>query len=172
MQVYLAFLPMDADSLADSWLNRRVGRMAGEEGAMVHAEIVFREDPEDLYALACSIHYGGTVFVKDKLFSRAGWHFRQISMDQDTAQRCLEWCRCREGDRFNYLGFYARGLPCIWKVIPKDKKKWFCSELVCACLRENGVMNINTCTPHDLYKQTRLTTCPAHPKAKHLELSL
>lgn len=172
MQVYLAFLPVDAESLADSWLNRWVGRMAGEKGAMVHSEIVFREDPEDLFALACSIHYGGQVFVKDKLFSRAGWHFRQISMDQKAAERCLAWCRRREGDQFNYLGFYGRGLPCLWRCLPRQEKRWFCSELVCACLRENGVLNIQTCTPHDLYKRARLMTFPAHPKVKHLELTL
>lgn len=172
MQVYLAFLPVDAESLADSWLNRQVGRMTGEQAGIVHAEICFREDPDDLYCVASSITYGGRVFVKDKLFSRAGWHFRQLSLDPEKAQRCLEWCRRKEGEKFNYLGFYGRGVPGLSKCIPRQRGRWFCSELVCACLRENEVFNIATCTPHELYVRTQFMSCPAHPKVKQMRLSL
>ena len=172
MQVYLAFLPVDAESMADSWLNRLVGRMAGQKNAMVHCELVFKEDPDDLYSMASSIHYGGEVFVRDKLFSRAGWHFRQISMQQEMAEKCLRWCKSKEGGKFNYVGFYGRGIPFFKKCLPRPQNRWFCSELVCACLRENGVMDIQTCTPHELFERVAFTSCPSHPKVKHMELSL
>lgn len=171
MQVYLAFLPL-TESLSGSWLNRKVAQMAGEPDACVHAEIVWREDPEDLYCLACSIRYGGTVFVQDRLFQRKGWRFRQLSVDPAKGQALLDWCRRVEGERFNYLGFYGRSIPCLRACLPRPRGRWFCSELVAACLRENGVMDIQTCTPHELYKQILFRTCPAHPKVKHLPLVL
>ena len=169
MRVYIAFLPMDADSLEDSWINRMVGRIAREDGAMVHAEIVFREDEDDLYSKSASIHYGKDVFCRDKLFGRPGWRFLGLNMSPEEARRCLEWCQGQVGKGFNYYGFWTQPIPCTGGY---TGDKFFCSELVCACLRENGIRDIPTMSPHELYKYLlKSGSIGANPKIRHLELS-
>lgn len=170
MRVYVAFLPMDADSLEDHWINRMVGRYARADRAMVHCEILYQEDPDDLYAKSSSIHYGGEVFCRDKLFSRPGWNFLSLDVSPEMAQKCLKWCESKRGSRFNYAGFYSQPFPCLNCF---SGNKYFCSELVCACLRENGVRDIPTMTPHELYLYLlKNGGFGANPKIKHLELSL
>lgn len=120
-------------------------------------------DPEQLRGVACSIHYGGEVFCKEKSFSRKNWEFRRVPATPNQASAALAWFKKRVGDKFNRSGFFAEpvrraarhyGVSCApnpfspQSFVQGDRPRWFCSELCEAGLRHSGIVTHMTPSPH------------------------
>ena len=118
---------------------------------------------DQLQGVACSIHYGGKAFCKEKAFSRKNWEFRRVPATAEQAETALKWFRAREGDGFNKTGFFAEpvrraarryGVSCApnpfaprsW--LQGARPRWFCSELCEAGLRHAGIVTHMTRSPH------------------------
>ena len=147
--LYVCALPANSELLERSWLNRAAAWRAGtrHKNPMVHMELFFPENADTLDAsgLGVGIVYGGKVFVKPKMFHRSTWKFMGIPVTQLQFDRCLDWCRQREGCKFNKMGFYGG---C------NQANRYYCSQLVGDCLRDNGVAELTNkqCShPNRLY---------------------
>jgi len=143
--------------------HNRVSRYSGIENS--------KED-DSLKGIACSILYGSTVHVNEnKSFSRKNWEFRKLKCTKKKAEACLKWMREHEYQGFNKLGFFSeplrRKMSCVVPLpnmfrpdsaLQFGQKKWYCSELVEAALRETGIV------------QPGQTTASAHPEILFQEL--
>ena len=136
-----------------------------------------------LKGIACSILYGSTVHVfENKGFSKTNWEFRKLKCSNEQAKACLEWMRAHEGEGFNRAGFFTepvrRKLSCVplatlpnlfspTSVLQSGQKKWYCSELVEAALRETGIVKPGQTTPSAhpeiLFQELRNVSVPSAP---------
>ena len=135
----------------------------------------------DLKGIACSILYGGTVHVvENKSFSRKNWEFRKLKCTVPKAKACLQWMRQHEYDGFNRSGFFTepvrRKLSCAFPLpnlfqptglLQFGKRRWYCSELVEAALRENNIVKTGQTTPSAhpemLFQELKLLSVPSAP---------
>jgi len=135
----------------------------------------------DLKGIACSILYGGNVHVvENKSFSRKNWEFRKLKCTTRQAKACLQWMRDHEYDGFNRGGFFTepvrRKLSCAFPLpnlfqptglLQFGKRRWYCSELVEAALRENNIVKPGQTTPSAhpevLFQELKLLSVPSAP---------
>ena len=147
-RVCVCFLPADSELLDDHWLNKAAAARApatrNNEQPRVHAEIFFPSDEtaSAMQGRSCGIHYGGTVFMYPKQFSKKIWQFRSLSVAPTQYNRMLDFCRRQVGGGFNYMGYFT---PCNVSASSRknslvEQQKWFCSELVATALYHGGVL--------------------------------
>lgn len=142
--------------------------------------------PGSLRGVACSILYGSTVHVnEDKSFSRRNWEFRKMKCTKEQAKNCLQWMRDHETEGFNKAGFFTepfrRKLSCVpfapmpnlfqpTSFLQLGHKKWYCSELVEAALRETGIVKAGQTTPSAhpeiLFQELKNMSLPSAPIAR------
>lgn len=136
---------------------------------------------DSLKGIACSILYGSTVHVnEDKSFSRKNWEFRKLKCTKAQAEACLRWMREHQYQGFNKLGFFSEPvrrklscavpLPNLFKpdsALQFGQKKWYCSELVEAALRESGIVTPGQTTPSAhpeiLFQELKNLSVPSAP---------
>lgn len=161
--VMVCFLPASSELLEKSVLNTMAAKLApavtdNRTHPMVHAELFFPEyEVEDTVGgQSCGIHYGGTVFMAPKTFSRKNWLFRSISVTRQQYDKLKKFCTDQVGGGFNYLGYYA---PCSLfsgtAVSPSTPRSWYCSELTAGALQNAGVIeqdNVSHLHPELLYQ--------------------
>lgn len=136
-----------------------------------------------LRGVACSILYGANVHVNEnKSFSRTNWEFRKLKCTHVQALACLRWMRHHEHEGFNKSGFFTeplrRKLSCVpFAPMPNlfqptsflqfGRKKWYCSELVEAALRETGITKPGQTTasahPEILFQELKNMSLPSAP---------
>lgn len=149
--VMVCFLPASSDLLEKSVLNTMAAKLApavtdNRTHPMVHAELFFPEyEIEDTVGgESCGIHYGGTVFMAPKTFSRKNWLFRSIGVTQEQRDKLRNFCRKQVGGGFNYLGYYA---PCSLfsgtDVHNDQTRSWYCSELAASALQHANVIDMD-----------------------------
>lgn len=166
--------------------NARASRF--DAGGYSHAA---EETPGSLCGVACSILYGGSVHVlENKSFSRKNWEFRKLKCTKKQAEACLQWMRDHESEGFNKAGFFTeplrRKLSCVpfapmpnlfapTSLMQFGNKKWYCSELVEAALRETGIVKPGQTTPSAhpeiLFQELKNMSLPSAPIERG-ELSL
>lgn len=163
----LCFVRSDSDILEASWLNRAAASLATtEDGSapFIHAELLFcppesQQGKDTVSGLACSIVYSGSVHLESKRFSRKEWFFRSMECSKGQYDTMLSFCKERQGDGFNHLGYFM-----FWSPIRPSptsytwlglSPRWYCSEIVIAALKVGEVLDSSVCDsmhPHELYK--------------------
>jgi len=156
--VYVCFLEADAELMEQHWLNKAAAYFSPEKNGKIHVELFFpeSEQPENtevVKGLACSIHYGGRVFLTQKHFSRKQWSFRTLSVSKKQKEDMLAFCREHVGDHFNHLSYFLSPWCEVGPEYPLMfgyGARWFCSELVVCGLRVGGVLDVSACgcSPH------------------------
>ena len=136
-----------------------------------------------LRGIACSILYGSSVHVNEnKSFSRSNWEFRKLKCTREQAKACLQWMKNHQDEPFNKAGFFTeplrRKLSCVpFAPMPNlfqptsflqfGHKKWYCSELVEAALRETGIVKPGQTTasahPEILFQELKDMSLPSAP---------
>ena len=163
MHVLVAFLAADSELLESHWLNNAAAWLSFAENPMIHSEILFVDHTtaKDVIGKACSIHYGGEVFLQNKKFSRTQWRFRTVNCTEEQAQKALKFCKSKVGQKFNKLGYFLQPI-CSPKRMAEDR--WFCSEIVAGALREAGVDVEMSLHPNQLYESIKDITTPDCPR--------
>lgn len=109
------------------------------------------------------------------------WEFRRLKCDDpEKTRKLLQWFESKRGCGFNHAGFYAepatRWLQSKVSCAPNlfapssalqfsKKERFFCSELCEQGLRECGLVDNTTPSPHPelFFQQIRDVTVPAAP---------
>ena len=153
------FLEADAELMEQHWLNKAAAYFSPEKNGKIHVELFFpeserSENSEVVKGLACSIHYGGRVFLTQKHFSRKQWSFRTLSVSKKQRENMLAFCREHVGDHFNHLSYFLSpvtdAIGPMYPLMFGYGPRWFCSELVVCGLRVGGVLDVCACrsSPH------------------------
>ncbi len=141
------------------------------------------EQSNSLRGTACSILYDANVHVNEnKSFSRSNWEFRKLKCTRAQARACLQWMKDHQNEPFNKAGFFTeplrRKLSCVpFAPMPNlfqptsflqfGHKKWYCSELVEAALRETGIVKLGQTTPSAhpeiLFQELKNMSLPSAP---------
>ena len=168
MKLYVCFLASNSDLLESHVLNRAAAWLVSAEHPMIHTEILFAEEAtgSDISGYACSIHYGSGVFLDQKRFRRADWHFREVPCTSEQLDKAFDFCQDRVGDRFNYVGYYMHPF-CSPRL---SDRRWFCSEIVSGALNAAGLDVAPSLHPHKLYEELKPITIPACPRKVALKL--
>ena len=168
MKLYVCFLASNSELLESHILNRAASWLVSAEHPMIRTEILFADDTTgtDICGHACSIHYGGAVFLEQKRFRRADWQFRQVPCSPAQVDAAFDFCHARVGNRFNYVGYYLQPL-CSPRL---TDDRWCCSEIVAGALREAGVDVAPSLHPHALYEALQPVTIPCCPRNVALQL--
>lgn len=162
MKLYVCFLASNSELLESHVLNRAAAWLISAEHPMIHAEVLFADDTsqEDISGYACSIHYGGEVFLQRKSFRRVDWKFRRVPCSDEKVDAAFEFCQDHVGDRFNYVGYYTHPF-CTPRL---TENRWFCSEIVAGALNVAGVEVGKSMHPHKLYEALVDVTVPSCPR--------
>ena len=131
-------------------------------GKFDHVELIFENvnQPGDFFA--CSVLHQGTVFFKEKGFSREGYQYLTISgLNPDRVKKIQDFCYKEAVDRgvFSESAFYRAGSPfanrsCGTGHRGYQVKEWFCSQLVTTALQQGGLMKgylPGSMTPSSIY---------------------
>lgn len=169
----LCFVRSDSDILEASWLNRAAASLATtEDGSapFIHAELLFcppegQQGKDTVSGLACSIVYSGSVHLESKRFSRKEWFFRSMECSKGQYDTMLSYCKERQGDGFNHLGYFMfwsplRPSPTSYTWLGLSPR-WYCSEIVIAALKVGEVLDSSVSDsmhPHELYKMLQGST--------------
>lgn len=159
--LYVCFLENDQEIMERHWLNRVAAMLSSSARAKIHVELFFPEanHGEIVSGKACSIHYGGKVFLAKKNFSRKQWSFRTVNMSSEQYKRIKMFCEAHVGNSFNYLGYYLQ--PFQLPITPYHpttfgfQPRWFCSEICIEALKAGSVLGENTNAsmhPHELFE--------------------
>lgn len=128
-------------------------------GRFDHVEIIFENKDRPEYIYACSVLHDGTVFFKEKGFSREGYEYLTINgLKPEDVNRMKNFCYQEAINRseFNELGVYlaATPLPDRRKRSSRRPNQWFCSQLVTTALQEGGLLEgyvAGAMTPATIY---------------------
>lgn len=163
----LCFVRSDSDILEASWLNRMAASLAttdDDTAPFIHAELLFcgsnsSTGKDTVSGLACSIVYSGSVHLEKKRFSRKEWFFRSMECSHSQYNTMLDYCKKRQGDGFNHLGYFMYWSPLRPSPMSYTwfgmSPRWFCSEIVIAALKEGEILDESISSsmhPHELYK--------------------
>jgi len=167
MKLYVCFLSANSELLESHILNRAASWMVSAENPMIHTEVLFAEAAtgSDITGHACSIHYGGAVFMDQKRFRRADWQFRQVRCSDAQVDAAFEFCQDRVGDRFNFVGYYLHPF-CSPRL---TERRWFCSEIVAGALNAAGMDLPPSLHPHKLFEEIKPLTIADCPRAVALQ---
>ena len=166
-KIMLCFVRSDSDILESSWLNRVAASLArtnDDTAPFIHAELLFcpqggNSTQDSVSGLACSIVYSGSVHLEQKRFSRKEWFFRSMECSKSQYDTMLTFCKERQGDSFNHLGYFMYWSP--FSPSPMSytylgmSPRWYCSEIVIAAMKEGDMLASevsDSMHPHDLYK--------------------
>ena len=178
-KIMLCFVRSDSDILESSWLNRIAASLAktdNENAPFIHAELLFCPQAQEsntgkdsVSGLACSIVYSGTVHLETKRFARKEWFFRSMECSKSQYDTMLAFCKERQGDSFNHLGYFMYWAPLAPSPMSYTylgmAPRWYCSEIVIAAMKEGDMLASdipNSMHPHDLYKlvqQSSMADC-------------
>jgi len=163
--IYVCFLENDEEIMERHWLNAMAARVApvSKTDPKIHVELFFpspgtNHQADVIQGEACSIHYGRSVFLQQKRFSRKQWCFRALSCTQKQYDDTYKFCKGHVGENFNYLSYFLQ--PTGWAPGPYSftswgfSPRWFCSEICIEALKEGGVLSkdVNTSMhPQSLY---------------------
>lgn len=163
MRMLVCFLSADSDLMSTHILNKAAAYVSGDTNPMIHTEILFvdQSNRADVVGRACSIHYGGKVFLENKRFSRNQWRFRSVSCSDAQVKAALQFCQSKVGEPFNKLGYFLNPV-CAPRRLRDDS--WFCSEIVAGALQAAGLDVEPSLHPHALYKSIRDLTTPDCPR--------
>ena len=184
--IYVCFLENDDEIMERHWLNAMAARVApsSKENPKIHVELFFPKDnptqrnTEVMTGDACSIHYGGEVFLQQKRFSRKQWCFRTLSCTQGQYDKVLQFCKDHKGEGFNYLSYFLQ--PTWFSPGPYTltsfgfQPRWFCSEICIGALKEGNVLHKDvdvSMHPQELYTILEDMTTPDSVRNYH-EMSL
>lgn len=152
--LYVCFLENDEEIMERHWLNSLAAYMAPSSSSnpKIHVELFFPEGAQSgevVSGKACSIHYGGKVFLTKKNFSRKQWQFRTLNVTQTQHKKIKMFCETHIGESFNYLGYYLQPVKCksLTPYHPQTlgfRPRWFCSEICVEALKAGGVLKDNT----------------------------
>ena len=149
--IYVCFLENDDEIMERHWLNAAAAKFSpsSESNPKIHVELFFPSEDKEMGDVvqgeACSIHYGGSVFLKQKRFSRKQWCCRTLSCTQKQYDETLKFCKSHMGENFNYLSYFLQ--PTGWSPGPYTltsmgfSPRWFCSEIVVEALKQGGVLS-------------------------------
>ena len=148
--LYVCFLQNDIELMESHWLNRMAAWLApkSEHTPKIHVELFFPDNTrhDDIVeGKACSIHYGGRVFMQKKRFSRKQWSFRTLNVTQSQYDKIEMFCKGHKGNTFNYVGYYFQPInflgihPYTYTFFGMNPK-WFCSEICIEALKAGGVL--------------------------------
>ena len=167
MKLYVCFLASNSNLLESHVLNRAAAWLVSAEHPMIHTEVLFADAAtgNDISGYACSIHYGSKVFLSQKRFRRADWHFREVPCSEEQVDKAFDFCQDRVDDKFNYVGYYLHPF-CSPRV---SERRWFCSEIVAGALNAAGVDVPPSLHPHKLYEELKPLTIPACPRLVDLQ---
>lgn len=159
----VAFLAADSDLLESHWLNTAAAWASFSSNPMIHAEVLFVDHTtsKEVVGRACSIHYGGEVFLQNKKFSKSQWRFRTVNCNEEQVNKALKFCQSKVGDKFNKVGYFLQPV-CGPKRLSDDK--WFCSEIVAGALNAAGVEVEPSLHPNKLYESIKEITTPDCPR--------
>jgi len=149
--IYVCFLQNDAEIMERHFLNAVAAKVAptAKTDPKIHVELFFpsgHHNPESevMSGEACSVHYGGTVFLTQKRFSRKQWCFRTLSCTQKQYDATYKFCKEHKGEKFNYLSYFLQ--PTGWAPGPYFltswglSPRWFCSEICVDALKHGDVL--------------------------------
>lgn len=148
--LYVCFLQNDVELMESHWLNRMAAYLApkSEHTPKIHVELFFPDNTrhDDIVeGKACSIHYGGRVFMQKKRFSRKQWSFRTLNVTHEQYKKIQMFCEGHTGNSFNYLGYYLQPInvfglhPYTFTYVGMNPR-WFCSEICIEALKAGGVL--------------------------------
>ncbi|MAP25284.1 MAG: hypothetical protein CMM87_07145 [Rickettsiales bacterium] len=169
-EVVAAFLSSASPALKKHVLNDLAAALGpalreNETEKMIHAELYFPH-----LQSALSIVHNGKVTLHNKSFSRTGWTYKSIPMDEGQLQNVERFARSTVGDAFNSQGYF---MPCGIGTkqlthtmrdstnAAGNVRTWYCSELVTHALAAAGskellddlCINQLTCLhPHSVYQ--------------------
>lgn len=138
-------------------------------GRFDHVEIIFenRDFPDFIYA--SSVLHDGTVFFKEKRFSREGYEYLTVNgLKPEQVNRMKNFCfkEATRKSHFNELGVYLAATPLPDRRKPSKSRpnQWFCSQLVTIALQEGGLLEgyiAGAMTPAAIYDAI-VKTVPAN----------
>lgn len=150
--VMVCFLPASSALLEKHWLNSMAAKLApsvtgSRKSPMVHSELFFPHtgrpfDTNLVSGKSCGIHYGGKVFLADKVFSKRDWLFRRIDCTPEQQKEMQKFCESQVDGGFNRIGYFAPCNPSSWFRSTEPKQKWYCSELTAHALAAGGVIPV------------------------------
>ena len=172
--IYVCFLSNDEEIMERHWLNAVAAKVApkSDHDPKIHVELFFANSESNqksdvMHGQACSIYYGGSVFLTQKRFSRKQWCFRALSCTQQQYDNTYKFCKEHAGENFNYLSYFLQ--PTGWGPGPYSLTsfgfypRWFCSEIVIEALKHGGVLSGKVKTsmhPQELFNILEDITTP------------
>lgn len=152
--IKLAFLtyPLTEEETALDAFQMKLVRYVS--GRFDHVEIIFRDTDNPAISHACSIVQDGTVFFREKKYSRDGYQYLTVSgLTTAQVQSMENFCHEQAYKRapFNFRGFYTAASPLPRK---SNGQEWFCSELITTALQKGGLLQnyvAETMTPTAIY---------------------
>ena len=169
---FLSYPPQATDGVREKLQNMLVRYSVGR---FDHVEIIFENTQRPEYIYACSVLQNGTVFFREKGFSREGYEYLTVSgLHPEAVNRMKNFCyqESVKGSTFNDSGFNRAGSP-LPEMHSRSRmqnyrdspNKWFCSQLVTAALQQGGLLEeyiAGTMTPAAIYDALVKTVATKH----------
>ena len=134
-----------SDNPQTHWLDRLICWATNSPHS--HCELVINYSPESERGVcwSSSPRDGGVRRTSIKL-SPPHWEVYRLNTSV-TAHDVEEWFTPLDGLKYDYLGAIGARFPSI----PGIKRRWFCSEIVCACLFRDNIVQHDQYSPGELY---------------------
>lgn len=152
--IYVCFLQNDTELMEAHILNKMASMLApaADHGSpKIHVELFFPNKSSSynndvLEGKACSIYYGGKVFLVQKKFSRKQWSFRKLDVNSNQYDKIYDYCNKHVGDGFNHLSYFTYPVNCqqitpYWPTYFGGQPRYFCSEICVEALKAGNIID-------------------------------